>query len=99
MASPSLAFSAAFARAISSSGQILIGGEDVTRLPPSARDVSMVFQSYALFPHMTVMENVSYGLVGLPKAAQREKAQEGLRLVGLPVAVQIAALCCAVRLD
>jgi iron(III) transport system ATP-binding protein len=61
----------------------LIGGEDVTRLPPSARDVSMVFQSYALFPHMTVLENVSYGLAGLPKAAQREKAEEGLRLVGL----------------
>jgi iron(III) transport system ATP-binding protein len=43
----------------------------------------MVFQSYALFPHMTVMENVAYGLSGLPKAAQREKASEGLRLVGL----------------
>jgi iron(III) transport system ATP-binding protein len=64
-------------------GQILIGGEDVTRLAPSARDVSMVFQSYALFPHMTVMENVSYGLAGQPRAVQREKAREGLRLVGL----------------
>ena len=68
---------------IPTSGTILIGGEDVTRLPPSARDVSMVFQSYALFPHMTVLENVSYGLAALPKAAQREKAHEGLRLVGL----------------
>jgi iron(III) transport system ATP-binding protein len=64
-------------------GQILIGGEDVTRLAPSARDVSMVFQSYALFPHMTVLENVSYGLAGQPRAVQREKAREGLRLVGL----------------
>ena len=68
---------------VPTSGQILIGGEDVTRLPPSARDVSMVFQSYALFPHMTVVENVSFGLAGLPKTVQREKAREGLRLVGL----------------
>jgi iron(III) transport system ATP-binding protein len=68
---------------VPTSGAILIGGDDVTRLPPSARDVSMVFQSYALFPHMTVLENVSYGLVDLPKPAQREKAAEGLRLVGL----------------
>src|SRR6266446_5155941 len=46
------------------SGTILIGGEDVTRVPAAERDVSMVFQSYALFPHMSVMENVSYGLNG-----------------------------------
>jgi iron(III) transport system ATP-binding protein len=68
---------------VPTSGQILIGGEDVTLLPPAARDVSMVFQSYALFPHMSVIENVSYGLAGLSKAVQREKAQEGLELVGL----------------
>src|SRR4030081_3679886 len=50
-------------------GTILIGGEDVTRVPAAERDVSMGFQSYALFPHMTVVENVSYGLVvsRLPK--------------------------------
>jgi iron(III) transport system ATP-binding protein len=65
------------------SGRILIGDMDVTHLPPSARDVSMVFQSYALFPHMTVIENVAYGLADLPKSAQMEKAHEGLRLVGL----------------
>src|ERR1700741_2969959 len=66
-------------------GRILIGGKDVTLLPPNERDVSMVFQSYALFPHMTVLENVSYGLAGsaLSKAQQLDKAREGLRLVGL----------------
>jgi ABC-type branched-subunit amino acid transport system ATPase component len=43
-------------------GRILIGDRDVTGLPATDRDVSMVFQSYALFPHMTVFENVAYGL-------------------------------------
>ncbi len=66
-------------------GRILIGAKDVTLLPPNERDVSMVFQSYALFPHMTVLENVSYGLASaaLSKAQRLEKAREGLRLVGL----------------
>ena len=68
---------------VPSGGEIRIGDQDVTLLPPSERDVSMVFQSYALFPHMTVLENVSYGLAGLPKAVQRDKAREGLELVGL----------------
>jgi ABC-type sugar transport system ATPase subunit len=44
------------------SGRIEIGGRDVTGLPPQARDVAMVFQSYALYPHMTVRENLAYGL-------------------------------------
>ena len=43
-------------------GRILIGGRDVTRLPPSRRGISMVFQSYALFPHLTVAENILFGL-------------------------------------
>lgn len=68
-----------------SSGSILIGDQDVTRLPATDRDVSMVFQSYALFPHMSVMENVSYGLriSGFKKAEVIERAQHGLDLVGL----------------
>ncbi|KKJ75623.1 sugar ABC transporter substrate-binding protein [Kiloniella litopenaei] len=68
-----------------SSGRILIGGKDVTNLPATDRDVSMVFQSYALFPHMTVGENVAYGLTvgGLKKAEAAERAEEGLALVGL----------------
>ncbi|WP_282609825.1 ABC transporter ATP-binding protein [Pelagibius sp. Alg239-R121] len=66
-------------------GRILIGDQDVTSLPATDRDVSMVFQSYALFPHMTVIENVSYGLrvSGLPKSAASEQAHDGLALVGL----------------
>lgn len=67
------------------SGRVLIGGKDVTNLPANERDVSMVFQSYALFPHMNSLENVAYGLQssGLKKAEAREKAEEGLALVGL----------------
>ena len=67
------------------SGSVFIGGDDVSRLPASARDVSMVFQSYALFPHMTVFENVSYGLTvsRIAKAEIRERAEDGLKLVGL----------------
>ena len=66
-------------------GRVLIGDEDVTKLPATDRDVSMVFQSYALFPHMTVAENVAYGLTmsGFAKKEVRERAEEGLRLVGL----------------
>jgi ABC-type sugar transport system ATPase subunit len=44
------------------SGRIVIGGRDVTALPPQARDIAMVFQSYALYPHMTVRENLAFGL-------------------------------------
>lgn len=66
-----------------SSGRILIGGKDVTRQKPYQRPVNTVFQSYALFPHMTVLENVAFGLrrrkIGDPVA----KAHEALRLVEL----------------
>lgn len=70
---------------MASQGRILIGDQDVTQLPATDRDVSMVFQSYALFPHMSVMENVSYGLriSKLKKSEVIEKALQGLELVGL----------------
>ncbi len=68
-----------------SAGTILIGGEDVTARAAAERDVSMVFQSYALFPHMSVLENVRYGLVvsRRAKAEANERARATLALVGL----------------
>jgi iron(III) transport system ATP-binding protein len=68
-----------------SAGKIHIGGNDVTHLSATYRNVSMVFQSYALFPHMTVAENVAYGLTvkSVPKKEAQEKAEHVLKLVGL----------------
>jgi spermidine/putrescine transport system ATP-binding protein len=65
------------------SGQILLGGNEVSDLPPYRRDVNTVFQSYALFPHLTVAENVAYGLEQkrLPKGEIRRKVEEGLAMV------------------
>lgn len=70
---------------MASSGRILIGDRDVTKLPATDRDVSMVFQSYALFPHMSVLENVKYGLTfsGFGKEEAQDRALKGLDLVGL----------------
>ena len=67
------------------SGKILVDNEDVTLLPATDRDVSMVFQSYALFPHMSVIENVSYGLkmINVNKEEYLEKSLETLKLVNL----------------
>ena len=67
------------------SGRILIGGEDVSRVPPWKRDIGMVFQNYALWPHMTVAENVAFGLEErrLPKDAIRTRVKGALELVGL----------------
>ncbi len=70
---------------MATSGKITIGDRDVTKLPATDRDVSMVFQSYALFPHMSVLENVMYGLTfsGFAKDEARRRALDGLELVGL----------------
>lgn len=67
------------------SGRILIGGKDVTHLPANERDVAMVFQSYALFPHMSALDNIMYGLQssGMNKREAQDRAREGLKLVGL----------------
>jgi sn-glycerol 3-phosphate transport system ATP-binding protein len=68
-----------------SSGRIWIGGREVTDLPPSKRGLSMVFQSYALFPHLTVAENIVFGLRVRKVAAEERRASlaEALRLTGL----------------
>src|ERR1700712_1277350 len=64
-------------------GRIVIGGKDVTSTKPYQRPVNTVFQSYALFPHMTVLENVAFGLRRRGIASPVEKAHEALRLVEL----------------
>jgi iron(III) transport system ATP-binding protein len=70
---------------MASEGQITIGERDVTLLSAAERDVSMVFQSYALFPHMTVLENAAYGptVSGIKKPRAYEMAREKLHAVGL----------------
>ena len=67
-------------------GAILVGGTDVTELPPHRRDTSIMFQDYALFPHKTLADNVSYGLKmrGISRAKRDAAAQEWLARIGLP---------------
>ena len=67
------------------SGRVLLKGRDVTRTPPYDRDVNTVFQDYALFPHMTVEQNVAYGLMvkKVPKAERRRRVGEALEIVRL----------------
>src|SRR2546428_9489601 len=59
-------------------GRIMIGGRDVTQLPPGKRGIAMVFQSYAVFPHMSVYDNIVFGLRmrGMPADEQHRRAQE-----------------------
>jgi iron(III) transport system ATP-binding protein len=67
------------------SGEVRIGGRDVSRVPPWERNVGMVFQNYALWPHMTVRQNVAFGLEErkLPAAVIEEKVRAALELVNL----------------
>ena len=66
-------------------GQVTIGGRDVTSLPPAARGVAMVFQSYALFPHLSVAENIVFGLRArkVPKAERARRLAEASAMLGL----------------
>ncbi len=68
-----------------SAGRIVIGGRDVTQLPPAKRDLSMVFQSYALFPHLSVAENILFGLKvrKVPKAERQGRLERTAELLGL----------------
>ncbi|MDR0224846.1 MAG: ABC transporter ATP-binding protein [Burkholderiaceae bacterium] len=67
------------------SGRVRIDGRDVTHLPPSERGISMVFQNYALFPHLSVAENLGFGLAvrKLPRAEARERVQQTAAMLGL----------------
>ena len=69
-----------------SNGKIFLHGGDVSQLPPYERDVNTVFQDYALFPHMTVAENIAYGLMikKVPKPERMRRVEEMLSLVRLP---------------
>ncbi|MEO6300338.1 MAG: ATP-binding cassette domain-containing protein, partial [Paracoccaceae bacterium] len=68
-----------------SSGTIMLNGQDITYLPPNKRPVNTVFQSYALFPHLTVAENIGFGLQmqGRPKAEVKATVERMLALVKL----------------
>jgi putative spermidine/putrescine transport system ATP-binding protein len=68
-----------------SAGAISLDGRDLTKIEPAARGLGVVFQSYALFPHMTAAENVAFGLQmrGIARAEQKERVDQALALVGL----------------
>jgi putative spermidine/putrescine transport system ATP-binding protein len=70
---------------VATSGTVMVGGRDITHVPANKRDMGMVFQAYSLFPHLTVEENVAFGLKlrGVDKGARVKRAGEMLELVGL----------------
>ena len=71
---------------VQTAGRIELAGRDISALPPAERDYGIVFQSYALFPNLTVADNVAYGLVNRrrPRAEIQQRVDELLKLVGLP---------------
>ena len=85
------------------SGQIFFDDEDVTNLPPDMRNIGMVFQNYALYPHLTVLENISFPLEikKVPKKERHEKAKEIAKLVivdSLLNNIDISVLCLYIQL-
>ena len=70
---------------VPSSGQVVLDGRDITHLDPAARDIAMVFQNYALYPHMTVFDNMAYALRirGLKRAAIASQVQAAADLLGI----------------
>lgn len=70
---------------IPTSGHILLESQDITTQPPNKRDMALVFQNYALFPHMSVFDNVAYGLQtrGMPRDQIKDKVQTALTMIGL----------------
>src|SRR5690348_10852101 len=68
-----------------SAGRVIIGGRDVTTVDPSERDIAMVFQNYALYPHMSVFDNMAYGLRirGLSRGDIARRVEEAAGLLGL----------------
>ncbi len=73
-----------------SEGRVEIGGRDVTRLPPAARGVAMVFQSYALFPHLTVAENIVFGLKArrVPPDERARRLDRAVEILGIAALLQ-----------
>ncbi|TIT55818.1 MAG: ABC transporter ATP-binding protein, partial [Mesorhizobium sp.] len=69
-----------------SAGKIVVAGKDITRLKPNQRNVGMVFQAYALFPNLTVAQNIGFGLkvAGMQKAAIDSRVAEMLDIIKLP---------------
>ena len=67
------------------SGHIYFGGKDVTKIAPEDREIGLVFQNYALYPHMTVFENMAYSLrlKKVPKKERRQKVEEAAKILGL----------------
>ncbi|MBV8577950.1 MAG: ATP-binding cassette domain-containing protein, partial [Acetobacteraceae bacterium] len=68
-----------------SDGEVMIGGDLVNDVPPKDRDIAMVFQNYALYPHMTVFENMSFGLMlkKFPKAEIKERVENAARILDI----------------